>query len=343
MFKTGLVSIVIPFHNAENYALRCLKCLNNQIYKNYEAIFIDDGSTDKTAYIIKEYLNEKIKLISISKSGVSTARNVGINQAQGEYITFWDIDDVPHNDLLATFIEDVRKNHVETVISNYENVFADQKRIKVNLPWTNRIINSDEIDGVLIPRMICAFSNEEPIRGLVWRSFTRTELLKKNKISFNPNISLAEDLLFTIELYKVSKKIYIETKSIYDYMQNRTSTINKYNNKYLENNIMLHEYLINLLKKLSIYEINKERCYVNKLKIYSFCISNCVRNPNIKLSVLSEMKNIRSLLLKDKINIFHSLAPTKVKIACCLLRLKMYWLLIGIYMVKEKWRTSKYN
>lgn len=237
----------------------------------------------------------------------------------------------------------MRKNQVDTVISNYENVFADQKRIKVKLPWTNRVISSGEIDSILIPRMICAFSNEEPIRGLVWRSFTRTELIVKNKIKFNPEIPLAEDLLFTIELYKTSEKTYIETKSLYDYMQNRNSTINKYTEKYLENNIVFYKHLVDLLKKLSIYEANKERCYVNKLKIYSFCISNCVRNPNINLTILDEMKKIRSLLLKDKINILHSLAPTKVKIACYLLRFKMYWLLIAIYMLKEKWRISKFN
>ena len=343
MYAKDLVSIIIPFHNGEQYVERCLSCLDKQIYKQYEAIFIDDGSTDKAVNIIKENLNSKVRLISISRSGVSTARNIGIKSARGQYITFWDIDDIPHANFISKFIEDIHKYKVDTVISNYEDVYANNERIKIELPWRNQIITQNEIKNSLIQRMIYPVKNESEIRGLVWRTFTHTELIINNKIFFDTEIRFAEDLLFTIELYNLSKKIYVEEESLYDYIRSRTSTMNAYVDDYIEQNLLLHKKLVNKLKKLNLYLIASRRYEANRLCMYSVCISGCVRDSVIRSGTLVKVKQLRKILLEDRIDIWHSLAPTKVKIACYLLRFKMYWLLIGIYMLKEKWRISKFN
>ena len=343
MYKKDCVSIIIPFHNAEKYIRECIKCLKNQIYLNYEAIFIDDGSDDSSVDIIREYSDPRIKLISIQKSGVSTARNVGIQSARGEYITFWDIDDKPHPNFLSIFVEDICKYNVDTVISNYDDVFVGNNHIKINLPWENQIIKDIEIEDVLIPRMIYPLKNETTIRGLVWRTFTRTELFIKNNIFFEPDISMAEDLLFTIELYKCSKSIYVEGQSLYDYMRNSTSAMNTYSEKQIEKQIIFHKKFIAQLKKLNIYEKNKRRYEANRINMYSVSISNCVRNPDMLSKKIKKLKQIRGILTDDRINIFNSVVPIKIKVACGLLYFKMYRLLITIYTLKEKRRISRFN
>ena len=136
----GLVSIVIPFHNAEKYIENCLNCVKEQIYKNIEVIFVDDGSDDDTVAILRKNSDPRVKLISLQKSGVSVARNAGIHEAKGEYITFWDIDDKPHSDFVSKFVEDICEYKVDTVISNYDDVFAGEKHVKVVLPWENQVI-----------------------------------------------------------------------------------------------------------------------------------------------------------------------------------------------------------
>ncbi len=343
MYEKDLVSIIIPFHNAQKYIEKCLECLEKQIYKNYEAIFVDDGSNDESINIIRKCADSRIRLISIKKSGVSVARNIGIKNAKGEYITFWDIDDVPHSDFLQTFIQDIHKYEVDTVISNYEDVFAGNRHIKIELPWKNQIIKNSEIEDILIPRMIYAMEDEKIIRGLVWRTFTRTELIVKNDIFFEPDISLAEDLLFTIELYKCSNGIYVEEKSLYDYIRNSMSTMNTYFENQIPKQNMFHQKFVNQLKKLNIYEKNKKRYEANRLNMYSVCISNCVRSPLANINKIEEMKQLRELLISDKINILYSEVPIKIKLTCIFLFLKMYRLLITIYTLKEKWRISKYN
>lgn len=339
----GLVSIVIPFHNAEKYIENCLNCVKEQIYKNIEVIFVDDGSDDDTVAILRKNSDPRVKLISLQKSGVSVARNAGIHEAKGEYITFWDIDDKPHSDFVSKFVEDICEYKVDTVISNYDDVFAGEKHVKVVLPWENQVIEKDDIDNVLIPRMIYQLKNENAIRGLVWRTFTRTDVLKDNNILFDKEITMAEDFIFTLELYHKSKNIFVEGDSLYDYIRSSTSTMNTYDKNYVDKSIIFHKKVVSLLKRLKLYDANRNRYEANRLSMYSVSISNCVRNGIVHESALSDLQRMHEMLKNDNIRIWQSEAPLKIKVTGCLLKLKMYRLLIMIYALKEKRRISKYN
>lgn len=90
-------SIVIPVYNVEKYIGKCLDSVINQTYQDYEVIVIDDGSTDKSKKIVKEY---DVKLIESNHVGVSEARNIAIKKAKGEYLVFLDSDDWWDKDLL---------------------------------------------------------------------------------------------------------------------------------------------------------------------------------------------------------------------------------------------------
>lgn len=339
----GLVSIVIPFHNAEKYIENCLNCVKEQIYKNIEVIFVDDGSDDDTVAILRKNSDPRVKLISLQKSGVSVARNAGIHEAKGEYITFWDIDDKPHSDFVSKFVEDICEYKVDTVISNYDDVFAGEKHVKVVLPWENQVIEKDDIDNVLIPRMIYQLKNENAIRGLVWRTFTRTDVLKDNNILFDKEITRAEDFIFTLELYHKSKNIFVEGDSLYDYIRSSTSTMNTYDKNSVDKSIIFHKKVVSLLKRLKLYDANRNRYEANRLSMYSVSISNCVRNGIVHESALSDLQRMHEMLKNDNIRIWQSEAPLKIKVTGCLLKLKMYRLLIVIYTLKEKRRISKYN
>ena len=339
----GLVSIVIPFHNAEKYIENCLNCVKEQIYKNIEVIFVDDGSDDDTVAILRKNSDPSVKLISLQKSGVSVARNAGIHEAKGEYITFWDIDDKPHSDFVSKFVEDICEYKVDTVISNYDDVFAGEKHVKVVLPWENQVIEKDDIDNVLIPRMIYQLKNENAIRGLVWRTFTRTDVLKDNNILFDKEITMAEDFIFTLELYHKSKNIFVEGDSLYDYIRSSTSTMNTYDKNSVDKSIIFHKKVVSLLKRLKLYDANRNRYEANRLSMYSVSISNCVRNGIVHESALSDLQRMHEMLKNDNIRIWQSEAPLKIKVTGCLLKLKMYRLLIVIYTLKEKRRISKYN
>ena len=126
-----LVTIVVPIYNVEKYLKKCIESILNQTYKNLEIILVDDGSTDKCGKICDEYSlkDSRIKIIHKKNGGLSEARNYGIENANGNYITFIDSDDY----LDGEFIENILKIALETkadlVISGLKNVYEKQKDV----------------------------------------------------------------------------------------------------------------------------------------------------------------------------------------------------------------------
>lgn len=118
------ISIIVPAFNVEKYILKCLESLSNQTYSNIEIIIINDGSTDNSGVICKTYSagNDKFSLFHQKNSGVSVARNLGIEKATGDYLLFVDPDDYIENDCCSKLAEVV--NNIE-----YEVVFFMHKRL----------------------------------------------------------------------------------------------------------------------------------------------------------------------------------------------------------------------
>ena len=102
MSDIPLISVIVPVYNGEQYITECIESILSQTYHNIEVIIIDDGSTDDTVRITRQYAagDKRIKLISQSNRGPSCARNLGLENARGSYITFVDADDVVSTDYL---------------------------------------------------------------------------------------------------------------------------------------------------------------------------------------------------------------------------------------------------
>ena len=120
-----MISIIIPVYNVSKYLRVCLDSVINQTYKDLEIICINDGSLDNSLDILKEYSNKDNRIIIIDKknSGVSAARNDGIERSSGEYLFFIDSDDYIDNDFIEVFYNNAKKNDSDLVIlSNFWNL-----------------------------------------------------------------------------------------------------------------------------------------------------------------------------------------------------------------------------
>jgi len=121
------ISIIVPIYNVEEYVEKCIKSLINQTYKNIEIILVDDGSTDSSYDICKKYseTDSRINLIHKENGGLSDARNVGIENATGEYITFLDSDDWLSYNYCETMIKEINETKADIVMCNLVNVYND--------------------------------------------------------------------------------------------------------------------------------------------------------------------------------------------------------------------------
>ena len=111
--ESKLVSLVIPVYNKGNYVAECLQSIDNQVYRNFELLLIDDGSTDISVKICDDFcqLHSYAKVFHTSHNGVSSARNLGIDNAKGDYIVFIDADDILGNYYLEVLVDLMLKSN----------------------------------------------------------------------------------------------------------------------------------------------------------------------------------------------------------------------------------------
>lgn len=205
------ISIIIPAYNVEKYIRRCLDSILNQKYNiQLEIIVVDDGSTDKTAIILQEYKSrypQLFKIVSKKNGGVSSARNVGLDIADGDWITFIDSDDyIVKNGLsfvIDTFLTDdidICKFSSTTLLAHTLNSYKDD----------------ETIDGKIVfeGNSIAGFSKINPT--YVWGHFYRRSSIRG--LRFSENIHLAEDVEFNLHVYMRNLRIRETSTNIYRYM-----------------------------------------------------------------------------------------------------------------------------
>ncbi|HFI2437872.1 TPA: glycosyltransferase family 2 protein [Streptococcus suis] len=116
-----LISIIVPVYNVENYLDECIQTVLAQTYSNWELLLINDGSTDSSGTICDDYAkgDERIRVVHKNNGGLSDARNAGINNCTGEYITFLDSDDGIREDFLETCLTTAIQHEVDIVIGHF--------------------------------------------------------------------------------------------------------------------------------------------------------------------------------------------------------------------------------
>lgn len=182
--KNPLVSIVIPFYNAGSFIGQCLECATNQSYYNLEIICVDDGSTDDGLDIVKSYADKdiRIKIISQENQYAGVARNKGLDIAGGEFITFWDADDIVHSSYLEKMLKQIITNGSDIVVCNCDGM-DDTTEIRhdklVQLLPKELRPKKDKFSWRDIPDHIFQLSN-----CWVWDKVYRTEFIKANNIRF---------------------------------------------------------------------------------------------------------------------------------------------------------------
>lgn len=147
-----LVSIIVPVYNVENYIHRAVDCLLNQTYSNLEIILVDDGSPDKCPQICDEYAkyDYRIKVIHKKNGGLSEARNVGLDIAKGEYITFMDSDDYISLDAIDLFLKCIEEQNVDVVCSGLNIVDNNGKIYDYRKGEISFMANSTEVVKLLL-------------------------------------------------------------------------------------------------------------------------------------------------------------------------------------------------
>ena len=220
-----ILSIVIPIFNNEKYLKPLLDSIINQTYKDLEIICVDDGSTDTTNLILKEYQNKdkRIKILFQDHKGPASARNYGLENATGEYISFIDSDDIVSVNLYKQITNILSKQKFDIIIFN-AGFYDNKKKItKKRIFFTPKTLKGyeDEYSCLTYKNFKYIFFEQESIVNKVFkRSF-----LNENNIKFEENSNF-EDSLFNFNTILKAKSISMLNKRLYLYRQGHNNTMN---------------------------------------------------------------------------------------------------------------------
>lgn len=214
-------SIIIPIYNAEMTLQRCLDSIIRQTFSDFEVLMVDDGSIDNSSIICKKYssIDRRFKYLKKNNSGPSAARNLGLDNAQGEYIAFIDSDDYVNKDYLARINAAFLGQKADVVFISYKHIGCEERIIQIPL-----LEQSYYNDLILL--------SESNMFGFTWIKAFRKSIIKC--IRFNNAFWIMEDELFTCEVLKQECIISTVSEPIYNYVQNENSLIYKVHDNYCE-------------------------------------------------------------------------------------------------------------
>lgn len=212
-----LLSIILPVYNAERYLAKCLESILVQSYENFEVIVINDGSTDASVTVCKNYAkkDQRIKFISQENQGVAMTRNNGLNIAKGDYIGFVDADDYIENDMFLNLVNPILKQAFDVVISHYKIVNQDNSTISQTKLPINKVLKVPSIKNHILKTY---YSGNDPLVPALWNKIYKKEFLETNHLKFHNQKGVrASDFWFNFEVFKKAELVYVIENANYVY------------------------------------------------------------------------------------------------------------------------------
>ncbi len=225
-----MVTIVVPLYNAEKYLDECLKCLITQTYSDIEIILVNDGSTDRTLDICEAYRKEdtRIRIINQNNSGVSSARNRGVAEASGEYITFVDGDDTVSLELVEKLLAASKLFSADFVFSGINLIDLHGNIEKGQCATGERKVEKN----LLLSKFFTDSDTKLMLYGPYNKLFSR-ELAAS--ICFDTDLKIGEDLLYVYRAITLAEGIAECSDCLYNYVKRENSaTTQKFNIKKLD-------------------------------------------------------------------------------------------------------------
>ncbi len=219
-----LVSVIIPVYNAENFLRETLESMIGQTYQNIEILCVDDGSTDSSPAILEEYKKKDVRIRVFRKEngGGGAARNYGLDRAAGEYLYFFDSDDVANKNLLEKAVSRALETNADLVAFNGYTFVENDLNKKTYKSGFNKNILKD-VNSVFsyrdYPNSILSIVNVVP-----WNKIIRRDIVKKHNIRYD-EISSSDDLTFSVLCAAVAERIAVVDNALMNYRLGHSGTI----------------------------------------------------------------------------------------------------------------------
>lgn len=213
--KDELISIIVAVYNAQPFIEKCLESLLNQSYRHIEIVLVDDGSTDDSYMICKgfERIDSRIKVVQKENEGSASARNLGLEKANGTYVIFVDADDMVDSEYIEKLYRGIE--FADVAICGFdrfekEGIFYDGKIL-------------DEKGMISKEKVFEHTFASNIITGGAWNKLLNMSILREHKLYFDRDIFKSEDTLFIAKYYQYCEKFFYVPEYLYHYRNNPNS------------------------------------------------------------------------------------------------------------------------
>ena len=253
--SSPLISIIIPVYNAEKYLHQCLDSVVAQTYTKWECLLIDDGSKDSSGVICDEYAakDNRFRVFHKENGGVSSARNIGIEESKGEFIAFYDSDDTIPADSIKVLYSSLCNSKSDSVVGNYKKIYSEENILCSNI--FNDFSESQVEDALKLffvyPRGL--------FQGYLWNRLFRKKVIVDNNIRFDEYIKYKEDGLFLVlYILKSDNPIVCVPNVVYNYYVRTNSAMGILNKSFSKDYFTNLDARLLILKEIKESEISKE-------------------------------------------------------------------------------------
>lgn len=293
-------SVIVPVYNVEQYLHESIDSILKQTCQDFELILVDDGSRDSSPMICDAYAQQHTNVIVIHKEngGQSTARNMGVRAAQGEYAVFLDSDDMISSERFLEDLQRVIKDDTDIVIFRYEKYYNKNKMSDCG-------IKMNGLDGLPKEQLIRELVRRDAFFCSCWSKCTRMSLLKKNKIEFDEHLSCEDmDWYFTV-MEKARTMLVIDKPYVY-YRQRENSVTSAFKPK------SVTDYIFTISKWKERFErmpegMEKEALLSALAKLYCNLLISYSRH-------MDDLKDVKRQIFAFKGLLKHDLNPRTRKI-----------------------------
>ncbi len=297
MEQNKKISVIIPTYNVESYIEKCVDSVLNQSYKNFEILVVDDGSTDNSGDIADSISkkDDRIKVIHKENGGVSSARNIGIDNADGEYIVFIDADDYIADDFLEYMINMATATGADFCLS--KNCYTKKDESQTENESVKVLSPEDATSLLLSPVVIVG----------CWNKIFKKSLLTENNLKFSEDLFYGEGLRFITMASQLSNCVAVGDRKVYYYRRNNDiSATSKFDIEKLYNGENAIKIIENDLKIKS-----KKIDTMLRLHLSVFCLGALVRvkTNNLKKVYLNDYKRWKSFVRRSSFKLLFKKIP----------------------------------
>ncbi len=214
-----MISIIIPIYNVVQYLSRCIDSILAQTYTDIEILLIDDGSTDNSGQICYEYAkkDKRIKVFHKPNGGVSSARNLGLDNATGEWITFVDADDWIDKEMYQSLYNEAVTSQADIVLCDFYIYYTPDKKL------LSKTIQTEGNKEVVLRNYLCSFTP-------LWNMLVSRSLYNDYRLRIPEHIIICEDFWLSVRLFYYARKISAVHRPFYFYnRENENSALNNLN------------------------------------------------------------------------------------------------------------------